>query len=127
MAASVTKTEVTHKPIKKITWAWTAHTDGKVATATANAATTNYYTGTIERLVTVPGTAADQPDDNYDVYVYDDDSVDVLLAGGLNRDETNTEQVAASSLGIVCASKLTLYVEGAGSGLKGTVYLYIKG
>jgi hypothetical protein len=127
MAASVTKTEITHKPIKKITWAWTAHTDGKVAAATTNAETTNYYTGTIERLVTVPGTLADQPDDNYDVYVYDDDSVDVLLTGGLNRDETNTEQVAASSLGIVCASKLTLYVEGAGSGLKGTVHLYIRG
>jgi hypothetical protein len=126
MAASVTCTEITHKPIKKITWAWTAHTDGKVATTTTNAETTNYYTGTIERLVTVPGTGADQPDDNYDVYVYDDDDVDVLMAGGENRDELNTEQVAASSLGIVCASKLTLYVEAAGSGLKGTVHLYIR-
>jgi hypothetical protein len=126
MAASVTKTEVTHKPIKKITWAWTSHTDGKVATATTNAETTNYYTGTIERLVTVPGTGADQPDDNYDVYVYDDDDVDVLMAGGLNRDEAVTEQVAASSLGIVCASKLTLYIAAAGSGLKGTVHLYIR-
>lgn len=127
MAASVTCTEITHKPIKKITWAWTAHTDGKVATTTTNAATTNYYTGTIERLVTVPGAGADQPDDNYTVKVYDSDSVDVLMAAATaNRDELNTEQVAASSLGIVCASKLTLYVEGAGSGLKGIVHLYIR-
>jgi len=127
MAASVTCTEITHKPIKKITWAWTAHTDGIVATATANAATTNYYTGTIERLVTVPGLVADQPDDNYTVMVYDSDGVDVLMGAAVtNRDETNTEQVAASSLGIVCASKLTLYIAAAGSGEKGTVHLYIR-
>jgi hypothetical protein len=127
MAASVTKTEITHKPIKKITWQWTAHTDGKVAVATTNAETTNYYTGEIVRLVTVPGAGADQPDDNYTVKIYDDDDVDVLMAAAnANRDELNTEQVAASSLGIVCASKLTLYVEGAGSGLKGTVHLYVR-
>lgn len=126
MAAAVTLTEETLGVVKKITWAWTAHTDGKVATATANAATTKTYNGEIVRLVTVPGTGADQPDDDYDVMVYDGDGVDVLLGAGANRDETNTEQVAASSLGVVANDKLTLYVEGAGSGLKGTVYLYIR-
>lgn len=125
MAAAVTLTEKTHQPIKKITWAWTAHTDGKVATTTTNAATTNAYSGEIVRLVTVPHTNA--PDDNYTVKIYDDDSVDVLMdAAAANRDTANTEQVAASSLGIVAYSKLTLYIEGAGSGNQGTVHLYVR-
>lgn len=125
MAASVTLTEETIGTIKKIKWAWTAHTDGKVAATTENAETTKAYTGEIVRLVTVPdGTSA--PSADYDVYVYDEDDVDALMAGGLNRHTANTEQVAASSLGIVANDKLTLYIEGAGSGGKGTVYLYIR-
>jgi hypothetical protein len=126
MAASITKTEVKHLPIKKITWAWTAHTDEKVATATANAATDGDYTGEIVRLVTVPAGGADAPSADYDVYVYDEDNTDVLMGGGLNRHTSNTEQVAASSLGVVVASKLTLYIENAGVSKKGTVHLYIR-
>lgn len=125
MAAAVTLTEETLGVIKKITWNWTAHTDGKVATTTANAVTTKTYNGEIVRLVTVPdGTTA--PSDNYDVYVYDGDSVDVLMAAGKDRDTANTEQVLAANLGVVANDKLTLYIEGAGSGGKGTVYLYIR-
>lgn len=126
MAAVVTCTEETLGVIKKITWAWTAHTDGVVAAATANAETTKVYNGEIIRLVTIPGTGDDAPDADYDVYVYDDDDTDALMAGGLNRHTSNTEQVAASSLGCVANDKLTLYVSGAGSGNKGTVYLYIR-
>jgi hypothetical protein len=126
LAASVTKTERTHGVIKKITWAWTAHTDGVVAVDTSGCQTANQYTGEIVRLVTVPGTAGDAPDADYDVYVYDEDSADVLMAGGLNRHTSNTEQVAASSLGVVAYSKLSLYVSGAGSGNKGTVHLYVR-
>jgi hypothetical protein len=125
MAASVTKTEEILGVIKKITWVWTAHTDGKVAVATENAQTAKAYNGEIVRLVTVPdGTTA--PTDDYDVMIYDEDNVDVLLGAGANRDTANTEQVAASSLGVVANDKLTLYVEGAGSGGKGTVHLYIR-
>ena len=126
MASSVTKTEETFGVIKKISWAWTAHTDGKVAVATTNAETDNFYNGEIVRLVTVPdGTTA--PSDNYTVLVYDDDDVDVLIAAANgNRDTANTEQVLASSLGVVANDKLTLYVEGAGSGGKGTVHLYVR-
>ena len=126
MAAAVTCTEERIGNVKKITWAWTAHTDGVVATATSGATTTYAYTGVLERLVTVPGTGDDAPDADYDVIVYDADSVDALMAGGANRHTSNTEQVAASSLGIVANDKLTLYVSGAGSANKGTVYLYIR-
>lgn len=126
MAAVVEKTEETIGIIKKIKWAWTAHTDGKVAIATANAATEKAYNGEIVRLVTIPdGTTA--PSDNYTVQIFDEDSVDVLIAAATaNRDTANTEQVLASSLGVVANDKLTLYVEGAGSGGKGTAILYIR-
>lgn len=127
MAAVVTCSEETYGVIKKITWTWTAHTDGVVAAATANAETTKAYNGEIVRLVTVPGTGDDQPDDNYTVQVLDEDDTDVLMAAATaNRDEANTEQVAASSLGVVANDKLTLYVSGAGSGNKGTVHLYVR-
>ena len=125
MAAVVTCTEETYSGIKKITWVWTAHTDGKVAATTANCETTKIYTGTIERLVTVPNVNA--PDDNYTILIYDEDDVDVLMAAATaNRDTANTEQIAASSLGVVANDKLTLYIEGAGSGNQGTVHLYIR-
>lgn len=126
MAASVTLTEETVGVIKKITWAWTAHTDGKVAVTTTNATTAKTYNGEIVRLVTVPDGVA-VPDDNYTVQIYDGDNVDALMAAATaNRDTANTEQVAASSLGVVANDTLTLYVEGAGSGGKGTVHLYIR-
>jgi hypothetical protein len=126
MAASVTLTEETFGVIKKIAWAWTAHTDGKVATSTDNAVTTKAYNGEIVRLVTVAdGDTA--PSDNYTVLIYDEDDTDVLMAAATgNRDAANTEQVAASSLGVLANDTLTLYIEGAGSGGKGTVYLYIR-
>jgi hypothetical protein len=126
MAASVTLTEETIGVIKKIAWNWTAHTDGKVATTTTNAETTKAYNGEIVRLVTVPS-GISAPSDNYTVLIYDDDDTDVLMAAATgNRDTANTEQIAASSLGVVANDKLTLYIEGAGSGGKGTVYLYIR-
>jgi len=126
MAATVTKTEETFGTIKKITWAWVSHTDGAVATATANAQTTSAYSGEILRLITVPAGAPNAPTDDYDVYVYDGNSVDALMGAGLNRDTANTEQVLASSLGIVANSKLTLKVENAGNTKGGTVYLYLR-
>lgn len=125
MAASITKTEETFGVIKKISWAWTAHTDGKVAKATANATTAAVFNGEIVRLVTVPD-ATSAPSDNYDVYIYDEDGLDVLLGAGKDRDIATAEQVAAANLSVVANDRLTLYVEGAGSGGKGTVHLYIR-
>lgn len=126
MAAAVTLTEETLGVIKKIKWAWTAHTDGKVATATSGATTTKAYNGEIVRLVTVPD-ATTAPSDNYTVYVYDEDNTDVLMgAAKANRDTANTEQIGATNLGVVANDKLSLYIEGAGSGGKGTVYLYVR-
>lgn len=118
----VTATETTHTSVKRIKFAWTADD----AAATATGATTASFTGKILGLATVPGTGGDQPDDNYDVTVTDSDSLDVLMGGGANRDETNTEYVLSTSLGAVVESQLTVNVSNAGNANTGTVYVYIR-
>lgn len=125
MAAEVTLTEETFGVIKKIKWAWKAHTDGKVAKTTPKASTTKTYNGELVRLVTIPDSTT-APTDNYDIKIYDDDGVDVLVGAGADRDSAATEQVLAENLGVVANDKLTLEIENAGSGAKGTTILYIR-
>jgi hypothetical protein len=120
---SVTYAEETFGSVKKIAMAWTSSADTGAVSGTL---TTSAYNGVLERLVTVPGAAADAPDDNYNVTVVDEDGTDVLMGGGLLRDTANTEQVLASSLGCVANDKLELRVADAGNGKKGTVYLYLR-
>jgi phage tail protein X len=124
LPAEITLTEETFGVIKKITWKWTAHTDGKVAITTPNAKTTKSYNGEIVRLVTIPD-ATTAPTAAYDVKIYDDDSVDALVGAGADRSATATEQVLASNLGVIANDHLALYVENAGAG-KGTVILYVR-
>ena len=126
MAESCTITEETFGTVKKVKWVWVSAADGSVGVALVDTTTENAYSGECLRLITVPATAADQPDDNYDVAILDEDGVDVLISAGMNRDETNTEQAIASSLGAVANDKLKLTVAAAGAGLGGTVYLYIR-
>lgn len=115
---AVTVEEYTH--ITKITWTWTSSSGGA-----ASEATTQSFTGSLERLVTVPAGGGSAPTDNYDIVVNDGDGVDALLGAGANRDTANTEQVGASSLGIVAGSTLTLVVSNAGDTKAGTVHLYL--
>jgi len=126
MAESCTITEETFGTVKKIKWAWVSAADGTVGAALVPTTTTNTYSGEVRRLVTVPGAAALAPDDNYGVKINDGDGTDVLMAGGLLRDTANTEQVNASSLGIVANDTLTLLITAAGADNAGTVYLYIR-
>lgn len=120
MPGAVVITEETISTVKKVKFAWTSDASGNATATTANA-----YSGAIERLVTVPdGTTA--PTDNYDVAVNDEDGTDVLMGAGADRDTTNTEQVLASSLGIVANDKLALSVSNAGDSKSGTVILYIR-
>lgn len=117
---AVTFTEEIYHSVSLIKAAWTSDSDGN-----ASGATTNAYDGVIYRLITVPGTAGDAPDDNYDITATDANSVDVLEGAGANRDTATTEYVAADSLGAVSGSKLTVSVSGAGETNKGTIYIYI--
>ena len=124
MAESVTITEEKYgnalQPVNKIKFEWTTAADG-----TATGQTSESYTGEIIRLVTVPSGAA-APTNLYDVAVNDEDTTDVLMSGGANRSDANTEQVLASSLGCVANDKLTLEITNAGDTKSGTVYLYIR-
>jgi hypothetical protein len=107
-------------PVKKITFDWTSDAAGD-----ATETTTNAYTGELLRFVTVPdGVSA--PTDDYDIVINDEDSTDVLIGAGANRDTANTEQVIASSLGAVANDKLTIVVSNAGNTKKGKAYLYIR-
>ena len=121
-AGTVTTTEELLGNVKKVTFAWTAGTDGEAGTATGT--TTYPYTGNLLKVVTVPGLVADQPTDDYDITIKDEDGVDVGNGQLLNRDDTNTEWVIAS-LGAVVGDKLTFAVTSAGAGKKGVCYAYI--
>lgn len=120
---TITLTEETFGTVKKITCAWTSENGGDNA-GKAQKTTTYAYSGEVIRLVTDPGSTA--PTDDYDVYVYDEDSMDILMAAGKDRDTTTTEQVLASSLGCVANDKLTFSIENAGNAKVGTIYLYIR-
>lgn len=119
-AGTVTVTEETSSYVKKVVFAWSQSSGG-----TAVKTTSGIYSGQIVRLVTVPSATA-APTDDYDVQVLDEDSTDVLMGAGANRDTANTEQVLASSLGYVANDLLTLSITNAGNAKAGTVYLYIR-
>lgn len=119
-----TLTEETYGVIKKISFAWTSGTGADAGLVTKT--TTKVYSGEIIRLVTVPGTAGNQPTDQYDITILDQDSTDVLMSAGANRSNVNTEQVLASSLGVVVDDTLTLSISAAGDTKQGSVYLYLR-
>lgn len=120
MAGTVTVTEETVGSIKKIKFTWTASAGGA-----ADGATTGTYNGALQRLVTVPDTGT-APTNLYDITVADEDGTDVLMGAGADRSSTNTEQVLASSLGVVANDTLTIHVTNAGNAGKGVTYLYIR-
>lgn len=117
-------TNITHigASVKLIKAVWTAD-DG---TAAVSGTTDEFFNGKILGLTTVPGTGGTQPDDNYDVAANDNNSIDVLMSGGANRDETNTEHVLSASLGAVVASQLTIAITNAGNSNTGEVYIFIR-
>ena len=120
MAGTVVITEEVHGTIKKIKYAWTSDASGD-----ADKTTLGFFTGKILGLTTVPD-GTDAPTDNYDVVVNDEDTVDVLMGGGANRDTLNTEHVLEASLGAVGYDKLDLVVSNAGNAKKGIVYVWIR-
>ncbi len=121
---TVTVTEEIFGTVKKIKFQWTSGIDADAGLATKT--TNNAYSGEIIRLVTIPGTDANAPTDNYDLVINDEDSTDVLMGAGANRDTLNIEQVLASSLGCVANDKLSLSISNAGNVKQGTVIVYIR-
>ncbi len=122
MASAVTVTEEARQSgFHKVTFAWTAHTDGVVT----KVATTKTYTGKVEVLVTDPDDT-DAPTDDYDVTVTDDEGYDILAGAGANRDTAVTETVLSSSLGAVFESTIGPVVTAAGVSKKGKIVLLIR-
>lgn len=121
MAMSCVITEEKMSHIKKVKFVWVSAADGS-----ANGTTANEYSGEIIRLVTVPAAATAAPSDNYDVVINDQDTTDVLMGAGANRDTATTEQVLGTSLGCVANDKLSLSIANAGDSKGGTVIVYIK-
>jgi len=70
--------------------AWTAHTDGVWTSHAFTTEEMNFVKGKwLCQIVTDPGTPA--PDANYDVYIYNSGSADLLGGAGVNRHTTTTE------------------------------------
>lgn len=120
--SSVTFTETTIGPVRRVKAVWVSDDSA----GTASGTTTYGYNGKCELLTTVPAAAGAAPTDNYDITVTDADGVDVLAGGGANRDTANTEQVLGTSLGAVATSKLTVSIANAGNSKGGTIYLDIR-
>jgi len=112
--------EITYTSVKLVKFTWTSDDTAGTATGT----TTEYYDGKILGLATDPGSPA--PDDNYDITITDNNSLDVLIGSGANRDTANIEYVKEADLCAVVASQLTLNVSNAGNSKQGVAYLFIR-
>ncbi len=121
--------------IRRITMAWLSDdTTGTVV------GTTRKIVGHLLKGVTVPGTAANAPTDNYDIAITDEQSVNVLTnckVSLIDRDTATTEEVyfmvknsdttpLSMAVAPVVCDKLTITVTNAGSALQGTVYIYYR-
>ena len=114
-------TEDTTGGLQKVRWTWTCSSAGAYSEAT-----TVRFNGSLQELITIPGTSGDAPTDQYDITITDANSVDTLGGQGANRSGTATEYKKASDgLGFVKSSLLTLNVSNAGDIKQGTVELYI--
>jgi hypothetical protein len=122
-SGACTITEERVGSMKKVKWEWS--TSSGLAPA-ASRVTTHTYNGKVQRLVTIPDSGS-APSANYDVYIMDQDSVDILIAGGANRHSANTEQVLAVSLGVIANDTMTLNVGStSSSATAGVVIVYIR-
>lgn len=119
MAGTVTVTEELLYNVHKITFDWLSTGAGA-----ADGTTTYAYTGNILKVVTVPDGGGTAPDDNYDLTLTDEDSIDVANGQLANRSQTLTQWVA-SSLGAVVGDKLTLNVTNAGAANGGICIVYV--
>lgn len=121
----VTKTEypgLRSSNVVRYAIAWTCTAGGAVS---ANAFST--VKGKMLSYKFVPGTAADQPTDLYDVTLNDSDAVDLLGGGGANlSNATSKLTVLTTPVYLDGTQTLDLVVANAGNAKKGTVYIWIE-
>jgi len=81
------------------------------------------------KVQTIPGTAAAQPDDDYDITITDAEGVDLMGGETMNRDETNGEEAVPKIDAVYSPqpiiSALTITVSGqATAAATGEIYLF---
>jgi hypothetical protein len=121
MAGTVVTTEEVLGDIQKVKWVWTSSAGGAADDTTDKA-----FSGIVERVIIIPGTAGDAPDDLFDVAITDGDSVDITLGNGANCSNANTTVIMSDKLSAVDNDTLTLAVTNAGAAKKGTVIVYVR-
>ena len=114
-------TEDTTGGLQRVKWTWTCSSAGAVSETS-----TYRYNGSVQAMVSTPGTSDDAPTAAYDITATDADGVDILFGLGADRSATATEYKKASDgLGFIKSSPITFSVASAGDVATGTVWLYI--
>ena len=100
---------------KRVHWNWESDSTGAVSNQTEFS-----YDGMITDLTTKPGSGSDAPTTLYDVYINDENGIDLLNGQGVDRSATLQEHKGkVDGLGTALHSKLTLVVANAGDITKG--------
>lgn len=120
MAGTVTVSESTFAPVKKIKWSWTSTSGGA-----ADLVTTKPYYGQVIALVTIPAGGGSAPTSDYDITITDEEGYDVMQGEGADRHTSNTETAVPAATS-VAHGKLTLNVTNAGNAKSGVAVLYIR-
>jgi len=127
---SVTETFYDDFNMKMVTLAWTSDAAGDVSVALSTEAMKLILGRDIQAVVTIPGAGDDAPTDNYDVYLYDSNSMDILGNAAMNR-STSATQIITPYVGAAYGyspvyDNLTLIIDVAGNANKGTVKLICR-
>lgn len=124
--ATVTYNET--RTVKSVTFSWVSDATGD------SAGTSKTVTGSILRVVFIPGTTTVQPTNAYDITIKDEDGIDILATLGTDLSNTTATQVlpcvtngtAGNSGPIAFSSTLTIAVASAGNAKQGTVIIYYR-
>ena len=121
MAGTITAVERRHESVSEIVFSWLSDASGD-GTATA---TTYSYSGDLIKVVMVPGTSSEEPDDNYDITLADEDGLDLLAGQGVDCPNT-ANLVITGGLLPVGFGVISLTVAGGGNADTGKVYIYLR-
>lgn len=107
----------------RVTFDFTSTSGGAAGDTTAK-----LFNGAIDQVVLVPGAAAVQPTDNWDVALTDALGLDMLCGRGADVDNATTTVLGSetASLGRVVNSALTLAVTNLGDSKSARMVVYIK-
>jgi hypothetical protein len=81
--------------------------------------------GEIGRVLVVPGTGLDQPNDGFNLKLLDSDGVDLLDGNGLLTSNAAPSQILDVA-SLACDGPLELQVDSAGANRKATIKVYYR-